>query len=81
MFKAEIHEQEKQNKINKQNLHPYFPSKFSEIDSRESSIGVCGGRQQRGSSNDTSRAVAYFKRCIEVHANVMANVSLPERSH
>jgi hypothetical protein len=36
-----------------------------------------------GSSNDTStsRAVASFKRCIEVHANVMASVSLPERSH
>lgn len=62
----------------------YFLSKFSEIDLWESGGGsVCAQGQLGGSSNDISapRAVAYFKRCIEVHANVIATMSLPERSH
>lgn len=65
------------------NVPLYFLSKFSEIDSRESGVGLCVWESRGGSSNDTStsRAVASFKRCIEVHANVMASVSLPERSH
>lgn len=34
-------------------------------------------------SNDISisRAMGYFKRCIEEHANVIATVSLPASSH
>lgn len=41
----------------------YFLSKFSEINLRESGWG--------NSFNDlsTPRAMAYFKRCIEEHAN------------
>lgn len=46
-------------------------------------VYVCGGSKEVGSSivTSTSRAVVYFQRCIEVRANVMATVSLPERSH
>lgn len=53
----------------------YFLSKFSKIDFGE---GGCGDP-----SNDisTPRAMAYFKRCIEEHANVIATVSLPESSY
>lgn len=53
----------------------YFLSVFREINVRE---GGCGNP-----SNDISipRAMAYFKRCIEEHANVIATVSLPESSH
>jgi hypothetical protein len=53
----------------------YFLSKFSEINLMKSGGG--------GPSNDISapRAVAYFKRCIEVHANVIATMSLLESSY
>lgn len=53
----------------------YFLSKFSKINLGE---GGCGDP-----SNDisTPRTMAYFKRCIEEHANVIATVSLPESSY
>lgn len=53
----------------------YFLSVFREINVGEGNGG--------NSSNDIPipGTMAYFKRCIEEHANVIATASLPESSH
>ena len=53
----------------------YFLSKFSEINFGE---GGCGDPSNNIS---TPRAMAYFKGCIEEHADVIATMSLPESFH
>lgn len=67
-LKIEIHEQKKKRYL------LYFLSKFSDINVGE---GGCGDPCKDIS---TPRAMAYFQRRIEEHANVIATMSLPESS-